>query len=146
MKISRHETRVNAVILIYQTLMRSDSLETLYEIAEESGEFAVTDAVKELAGGAHAKQEELDAIIQQYSPKRAVSRIAKLLHAILLVALYEMCYDDGTPDNAAISEAVIICEEFSYFPEDVRFLNGLLGSFARSRAAETAPAEDGTQA
>ena len=146
MKISRHQVRVNAVILIYQTLMRSDSLDVLYQIAEEHSDLVINDAVRELAGGASEKQEELDAIIQQYSPKRAVSRIAKLLHAILLVALYEMIYDDGTPDSAAISEALIICEEYSYFPEDVRFLNGLLGAFARSRAGQSKPAEEPEQA
>ncbi len=133
MSISRHEVRVSAMKLIYESLLRDDTLPVLYAIAEEHGEIPVTDAVRELTDGVAAHRDELDALIQQYSPKRAVSRIPKLLHAILLIAVFEILYDEKTPDNAAISEALLVCEEYSYFPEDVRFLNGLLGALVRGR-------------
>lgn len=145
MKLTRHQIRVNAVILIYEKLMRTDSMHALYLLAEESPDMlTVTDDVKEITDGVEAHAEELDALIQQFSPKRRVARIPKLLHAILRVAVYEILYNDRVPDGSAISEAVTIVREYSYFDEDARFVNGLLGALVRSRAEQNAePAESG---
>lgn len=143
MNYSRHQIRVGAVILVYQSLMRDDPAETLYQIAEVSGEFPYDENVRLLTDSVLSKSKELDEIIQQHSPRRALQRIPKLLRAIMQVAIYEITYDEKVPVNAAISEALAICEEFSYFPEDVRFLNGLLGAYARGLNKESIP--DGTQ-
>ena len=40
-------------------------------------------------------------------------------------------YDDKTPVNAAISEAVLLAQTYSY-KEDVSFVNGVLSSFAKN--------------
>lgn len=137
MSNSRHQIRVGAVILNYQSLMRDDPAERLYQIAEEYAEFPFDDEVRRLTDEVLARADELDAVIQKMSPRRALRRIPMLLRAIMRVAIYEITYDDKVPANAAISEALLICEEFSYFQEDVRFLNGLLGAYARSLKTET---------
>lgn len=126
----------------YQSLMRDDPAETLYQIAEASGEFPYDENVRALADAVLGKAEELDAVIQQHSPRRTLARIPKLLRAIMRVAIYEITYDEKVPVNAAISEALTICEEYSYFPEDVRFLNGLLGAYARGLNKESTPDGD----
>lgn len=137
MSNSRHQIRVGAVILVYQSLMRDDPAERLYQIAEEYAEFPFDSDVRNLTDAVLAKADELDAVIQQMSPRRALRRIPMLLRAILRVAIYEITYQDKVPANAAISEALLICEEYSYFQEDVRFLNGLLGAYARSLNTKT---------
>lgn len=144
MKNSRHQTRVGAVILVYQSLMRDDGAEALYQIAEEYGDFPYDENVRAMAEAVLAKADELDGIIQQLSPRRSLQRIPKLLRAIMRVSIYEITYDKSVPANAAIAEAVLICEEYSYFQEDVRFLNGLLGAYARAQTPDAEQQSDRT--
>ena len=134
--IARREVRDSAMKLLFEASLRDDTMETLYGIAEEIEEITVNEAVRALVDGTLAHMDELDALIQRYSPKRSISRIPKLTLAILRLALFEILYDPMTPVNAAISEAVLLAQAYTYYEEDVRFINGLLGAFARDRAAE----------
>ena len=131
-KMTRREIRDSAMNLLFETTLRDDPVETLYEIAEEIDEIIVNDDVRTLVDGTLAHQEEIDALIQQYSPKRSISRIAKLSLSIMRLAVYEILYDDLTPTNAAISEALLLAETYSNNTEDIRFSNGLLGAYARA--------------
>lgn len=137
MSISRREIRDSAMKLLFESSLRDDPIEELYIIAEEIEEIIVNDDVRMLVDGTLAHCEEIDALIQQYSPKRSISRIPKLELAILRLALFEILYDEGTPANAAISEAVQLAESYTYHKEDIRFINGLLGAYARDHVTET---------
>ena len=129
--MTRREVRDYAFKLIFEKLLRDDPIEELYEIASEIDEIMVSDEVKQLVEGVLDKADELDARISELSTTRAISRIPKINIAILRIAIYEILYDDKTPVNAAISEAVLISQAYSY-KEDTRFVNGLLSSFAKS--------------
>lgn len=133
---SRREIRDSAMKLLFEASLRDDPIAVLYEIAEEIDEIIVNDAVRELVDGTLAHQTEIDEIIRKYSPKRSINRIPKLTLSILRLALYEINYDDKTPVGAAISEAVLLAESYTYSEDDVRFLNGLLGAYGRDLAAQ----------
>ncbi len=128
---TRREIRDSAMKLLFETTLRDDPIEELYKIAEEIEEIIICKQVKELVDGTLAHRDTLDAVIEKYSPKRTISRISKLTISILRLAIYEINYDDGTPTNAAISEAVSLAETYSCSSDDVRFINGLLGAYAR---------------
>ncbi len=142
--MTRREVRANAMKLLFAYSMRDDDMDALYHIAQDDAdaEILVDDAVKELADGTLAHLNELDAEICRLSPKRNISRIPKLCLAILRLALYEILYDDGTPVNAAVSEAVLLAEQYTSADEDIRFINGLLGAFTREQKQNSA--EDGS--
>lgn len=129
--MTRREIRDYSFKLIYEKLLRDDPIEELYEIAAEIDEIMVCDEVKTLVEGVLSKVDELDAKISSLSTTRAISRIPKINIAILRIAIYEIMYDDKTPLNAAISEAVLLSEAYSY-KEDTRFVNGVLSTFAKS--------------
>lgn len=130
--MTRREIRDSAFKLIFEQLLRNDDIEELYEIAEEIEEITVNDEVKKLVNGTLEHSEELDGIISQYSKSRSFARISKLNIAILRIALYEAIYDDNTPVNAAISEAIKLAMTYTY-QEDTSFINGVLGAFSRDR-------------
>ena len=130
-KITRREIRDSAMKLLFETSLRDDPIDVLYEIAEEIDEIIVNEEVRLLVNGTLAHQEEIDALIQKYSPKRSIGRIAKLTLTILRLAFFEILYVEKTPVNAAISEAVLLAENYSYNDEDVLFIYGLLGAFSR---------------
>ena len=133
--MTRSEIRDSAFKLVFEQLLRDDDIEELYDIAEEIEEITVNDAVKAIVNGTLSHAEELDSIIESYSKSRKLARISKLNHAILRIAVYECLYDDKTPDNAAISEAIKLAGMYTY-REDANFINGVLGAFSRDRAAK----------
>ena len=128
--MSRREIRDSAFKLVFEQLLRDDDIQELYDIAEEIDEITVNDEVKKIVEGTISHADELDGIIAGYSKSRAVSRISKLNLAILRIALYECLYDENTPVNAAISEAVSLAMTYTY-QEDASFINGVLGAFSR---------------
>lgn len=133
--MTRREIRDSAFKLVFEQLLRDDNIEELYEIAEEIDEITVNDDVKKLVEGTLAHKDELDGIISGYSKSRSLARISKLNLAILRIALYEALYDENTPMNAAISEAIKLSMVYTY-QEDTSFINGVLGAFSRDRAKE----------
>lgn len=133
--MTRREIRDSAFKLVFEQLLRDDDIQELYEIAEEIDEITVNDEVKKIVDGTLAHKEELDGIISGYSKSRSISRISKLNLAILRIALYESIYDDNTPMNAAISEAIKLAGTYTY-QEDTSFINGVLGAFSRDRVKE----------
>lgn len=130
--MTRREIRDSAFKLLFEQLLRDDDIQELYDIAEEIDEITVNDDVKKLVDGTLAHKDEIDAIISSYSKSRAFSRISKLNIAVLRLALYECLYDENTPVNAAISEAVKLSAVYTY-QEDSSFINGILGAFSRDR-------------
>ncbi|HRU96371.1 transcription antitermination factor NusB [Ruminococcus sp. XPD3002] len=135
--MSRREVRDSAFKLVFEQLLRDDDIQELYDIAEEIDEITVDDQVKAIVDGTLAHREELDRIVENYSKSRKLARISKLNLAILRIALYESLYDENTPVNAAISEAMVLANTYTY-SEDASFINGVLGAFSRDLEKENA--------
>ncbi len=135
--MTRREIRDSAFKLVFEQLLRDDDIQELYDIAEEIEEITVNDDVKKIVEGTIAHADELDSIISGYSKSRSISRISKLNLAILRIALYEAIYDENTPVNAAISEAINLSMVYTY-KEDTSFINGVLGAFSRDHQKEEA--------
>lgn len=130
-KMTRRDIRDSAFKIIYESLLRDDPVEELFEMAEGIDEVPVNEDVKQMVKDVLEKSEELDAMIAQYSKKRVFSRIAKINIAILRIAFYEILYNDRIPANAAVHEAVLLAQNYSY-KEDISFVNGILGTYSRS--------------
>lgn len=134
-KLTRREVRDSAFKIIYESLLRDDPVEELFEMAEDIDEIPVDEEVKKMVTDVLEKSEELDEIISKFSKKRVFSRIAKINIAILRIGFYEIIYNDRIPTNSAVHEAVLIAQNYSY-KEDVSFVNGILGSYVRSLEGE----------
>lgn len=131
MSASRRQVREAAFLLSFEKMFRDDPLEDIFEAAKEVDDFEFDDEAKELVRTICEKSDELDAIISEFSDKRAVSRIPKVNLAILRIAIYEAIYDDRVPVNVAISEAVRLTQLYA-LNSDISFVNGVLGSFSKS--------------
>ena len=93
--------------------------------------------IDNVVSGVANREEELNATIQQFSIGWDVSRISKLTRAIMQLAIFEIQYVDDVPTGVAISEAVRLAK--MYDGDDTgSFVNGILGSFARSLTVEEA--------
>lgn len=106
----------------------------VYEDRPSRAQRAYIDTV---VSGVANRTEELNAVIQKFSIGWDVTRISRLTRTIMQLAIFEIQYIEDIPTGVAISEAVRIAK--MYDGDDTgAFVNGILGSFARSLTAEVA--------
>jgi transcription antitermination protein NusB len=120
----RSDQRRDAVFACYQ---REVTGRPLAELVADARPFT-----RELAEGADAHREELDAIIGRHSRGWELERIAPLERCLMRVALYEMEHSEDVPDEVAIDEAIEIAKQYCG-ADAPGFVNGILGAAVRER-------------
>ena len=85
--------------------------------------------------GVANRLDELNEKIQKFSIDWDISRISRLARAIMQLAIFEICYVEDVPTGVAVSEAVRIAKKYDG-SDTGSFVNGILGSFARSLSSE----------
>ena len=147
----RNTAREIAVHLSYELSFHSELIEELLDqrltpeafavLAEEDPLYSEApnakqaDYIRRLVRGVADHAPELDGYIAKYAKGWNFARIPLVASAIMRVAMYEVLYMPDIPNGAAINEAVEIAKKYET-PETVKFINGILGSFARQEAAE----------
>ena len=147
----RNTAREIAVHLSYELSFHSEPIEELLDqrltpeafavLAEEDPLYSEApnakqaDYIRRLVRGVADPAPELDGYIAKYAKGWNFARIPLVASAIMRVAMYEVLYMPDIPNGAAINEAVEIAKKYET-PETVKFINGILGSFARQEAAE----------
>ena len=145
--MTRANARELAVHLIYGRVFTGEEPEQVvstrlakeyYEqLAEENEVYAERPSRAQLryldtvVSGVANREEELNGYIQKFSIGWDISRISKLTRCIMQLAIFEILYVEDVPVGVAVSEAVRIAK--MYDGNDTgSFVNGILGSFARS--------------
>ena len=151
--MTRGNARELAVHLIYSQTFTGEEPEQVVSarldkeyyknLSEEHEVYAERPSRAQLAyidgvvSGVANRAEELDGQIKKFSIGWDISRISRLTRCILQLAIYEILYVADIPTGVAVSEAVRIAKK--YDGDDTgAFVNGILGSFARSLNAEEA--------
>ena len=114
----------------YYSLLAEES--TIYADRPDRFQMRYLDCV---VSGVANRAEELTDYIQKFSIGWDASRISRLARTIMQLAIFEILYVDDVPTGVAISEAVRLSK--LYDGDDTgSFVNGILGSFARSLQSE----------
>lgn len=130
--MNRHQMREAAFLLTFEKIFQEDaSAEEIVEIAKECEVFPLDETAVALFQGVVDKQPELDAVIEPHLKNWKLNRISKVALAVLRLAVYEIKYCDDVDQDIAISEAVILTQGYA-MKDDVNFVNGILGSIART--------------
>ena len=107
------------------------------EVYAERPSRAQTAYLDKVVSGVANRADDLNAEIQKFSIGWDVSRISRLTRAIMQLAIFEILYVEDVPTGVAVSEAVRLAKK--YDGDDTgSFVNGILGSFARSLNTEDA--------
>ena len=115
--------------------------EAFAELAEEDPLYTEAPNAKQaeyiraLVCGVADHAPELDEFIARYAKGWSFDRIPLVASAIMRVAMYEILYFRDVPNSVAINEAVEIAKKYET-PEVAKFINGILGSFARGEVKE----------
>ena len=84
-----------------------------------------------VVAGVANREEDLNETIGKFSIGWDVSRISRLARSIMQLAIFEALYVEDVPVGVAISEAVRLAKKYDG-NDTGSFVNGILGSFARS--------------
>lgn len=104
----------------------------VYEERPSKAQVAYIDAV---VSGVANRTDELNEQIQKFSIGWDITRISRLAKTVMQLAIYETLYVQDVPVGVAVSEAVRLAKK--YDGDDTgSFVNGILGSFARSLTPE----------
>lgn len=107
------------------------------EVYEQRPSRAQLAYIDNVVAGVSNRREMLDAQIQKYSIGWDVSRISRLARSVMQLAIFEILFVEDVPTGVAVSEAVRLAKK--YDGDDTgAFVNGILGSFARSLSSEEA--------
>lgn len=130
--MNRSEMREQAFVLLFEKEFFADKpAQEIEEIYSENVS-ALSDYAKELFETALLHRNEFDEIIEKYSNGWTLNRIPKVNISVLRLALCEIIYMESVPENVAINEAVELAKKYSG-KEDFSFINGILGSYSRSK-------------
>ena len=111
---TRSELREKAMVILYQIdILKSNKCEynvenLISENLEVDNEF-----VRNLVYGVETHLTELDEIANTHMKDWSIKRIDKTGAAILRIGLFEILYEDETPNIVAINEAVELAKKYS---------------------------------
>ena len=92
-KLTRHQMRENAFILVFERIYNDDPASELLETARENGEITITPEVEKMFLGVVSNQTAIDELIGANLKKWKMDRISKVSLAILRLGVYEIVYD-----------------------------------------------------
>lgn len=112
-----------------------EKLSQEHPVYEERPSRAQRAYIDTVVSGVANREDELNEIIRKFSIDWDISRISKLTRTIMQLAIFEILNLEDVPTGVAISEAVRIVKLYDG-DEAGSFVNGILGSFARSLTQE----------
>jgi N utilization substance protein B len=144
----RRRSRELALQLLYQNDLAGTPAPEMFENTEEylHAKPDVQEFASRLVLGTLSRRDELDKRLSERSEHWRVGRMPAVDRNLLRVALYELLYEDETPDAVVIDEAVEIAKKFST-PSSGPFVNGVLDGIRRAeygaRKPSPVPADGG---
>lgn len=128
----RRKSREQAFIVLFEKSFNEDmTTDEIVSIAIESEVIAEDKFMTAVLKAADENIVEIDSEIEKNLKGWSKARISKVSLALLRLAITEIKYFDEVPVGVSINEAVEICKVYGS-DEDKSFINGVLGSVARS--------------
>lgn len=129
-KQTRSEARDAAFTQVFQMNLHEDDMEVILDELLKARPECETNLgyIRQIIDGVREHEKEIDELIVKNLKKGwTISRISKVSHAIMKLAIFEMKYMDDVPAKVAINEAVELAKRYGD-DGDPNFVNGLLGS------------------
>lgn len=111
---TRSELREKAMVILYQMdILKSNNVDfNIEELISENLEID-SEFVRNLVYGVITHMDQLNELANQNMKDWSIERIDKTGAAILRIGLYEILYEEDTPNIVAINEAVELAKKYS---------------------------------
>lgn len=131
----RRKSRELAMQMLFQAdvgKQTPDEVRKSFWQAREEVEDETRGFTEDIFRVATARDEEIDALIEQHSANWRLARMSAVDRNVLRMAVAEMLGFPATPAPIVINEALEIARRYST-PESINFLNGVLDAISRDR-------------
>jgi len=114
MSKTRSELREKAMVILYQVdIMSSNNIEfSVEELIDENLEID-NEFVRDIVYGVITHKKEIDDMANKYMKNWTIDRIDKTGAQILRIGIYEILYEDDTPNIVAVNEAIELAKKYS---------------------------------
>ena len=111
---TRSELRETAMVILYQIdILKNQKIDFSIEQLIKDNLNIDNEFVRNLVYGVVTHQEEIDKLANKYMKNWTIDRIDKTGGAILRIGIYEILYEEETPNIVAINEAIELAKKFS---------------------------------
>ena len=131
---TRHESREQAFVLLFEKTVNDDPMEDIVEMAVEARGIEMDAYCEKLTALAELYLEQIDAVIGENLRGWSLRRLSKVALALLRLAIYEMKWEDSIPTSVSINEAVELAKTYGG-KDDAPYINGVLASVAKTLPA-----------
>ncbi|MEV6105475.1 transcription antitermination factor NusB [Streptomyces sp. NPDC051940] len=128
---ARNKARKRAFQILFEADQRGASVETVLadwirHARSDTRQPPVGEYTMQLVEGYGPRAGRIDSLISQYAVGWTLDRMPVVDRNILRLGVYELLFEEETPDAVVIDEAVQLAKEFST-DDSPSFVNGLLG-------------------
>ena len=111
---TRSELREKAMIILYQIdIMKNQNIEyNVEELIKDNLEID-NEFVRDLVYGVITHEDEIDKLANKYMKNWTIDRIDKTGAQILRIGIFELLYEDDTPNVVAINEEIELAKKYS---------------------------------
>ena len=127
--MSRIETREALFKLVFEYCLSNEKNEIMLEEFAENPKIEI-DYLNNAYNGILEHFNDLKAEISGFTKGYSIDRIFKVDLALLIVALYEIKFEEKIPTAVSINEALNLAKKYST-EKSSKFINGVLANFAK---------------
>ena len=131
--MTRHKSRENAFITVFEAGFSANDLEDILAVTQELPEYEeymLDDFALNLIKTYYDHADEVNEMIQSKLKNWKSNRISRVCSAILRLSTAEMMYSNEEMDSIVINEAVELSKKFAG-ENDYQFINGVLGAVSK---------------
>lgn len=130
---ARRKARRRAVEVLYESEVRSTSVEDVIKRRRAQPEPPINEFTEQLARSVDERRARIDELLDEYAIGWTLERMPVVDRNILRMGAYELLWAEDIPDGVAIAEAVGVAKELST-DESPNFISGLLSRLMENKS------------
>jgi len=132
--MKRSESRESLFILLFEASFNSDlEAEKIISLSAENMGHETDEYSETAFAEILANLEAIDSEIKPFLVGRTIDRLSRMALTALRIAVYEINNVTDVPTAVAINEAVELVKKYDTDNAAASYINGVLGSYVRSR-------------
>ena len=128
--MDRHQSREQAFVFLFEDTFGLNTASEIIDNAKSARDEKVSTFSQHLFEGTLENLSVIDKKIDENLMGWRRERISRTALAILRLAIYEIMFEDDTPNKVAANEAVELSKQYST-KEEASYINGVLGSIIK---------------
>lgn len=132
--MTRREAREQAFCILFEQAAGGETVDNILHNASEARDLVPASFAAEEAFGVEEHLEEIDRTIGENIRGWNIKRLSKVTLALLRLAVYEILFAGGIPNEVSINEAVELAKKYGG-KDDASYINGVLASVVKKLEA-----------